>query len=129
MVKKSQNFENPGWNYKFIGKKKLFFILWILFYLHIEILHCGYYRVHTDIMVFVAGFCKRLQLDSSTYHRTTVAWPPRYHRTISDYHLESTSDIFHQRRSFWDVQCSVCTFYVLNDQLVCLNVIFADFRW
>ena len=46
-------------------------------------------------MVFTAGFCKLLHLDSSTYLRATVAWHPRYHRTISDYHRELTLDVFH----------------------------------
>ena len=67
-----------------------------MFYLHVEILHRGYYGVHPDIMVFTAVFfLKRLHLDSSTYLRATVAWPPRIHRTISENHRESTSDVFH----------------------------------
>ena len=28
-------------------------------------------------------------IESPTYLRPTVTWPPRYHRTISDYHRES----------------------------------------
>ena len=38
---------------------------------------------------------QRLHLESSTYLRATVAWPPRIHRTISENHRESTSDVFH----------------------------------
>ena len=66
-----------------------------MFYLNVEILYRRYYRVNPDIMVFTAGFCKRLHLDSSTYLHATVAWPPRIHRTISKNHRESTSDVFH----------------------------------
>ena len=56
-----------------------------MFYLHVEILRRGYYRL-------TAGVCKRLHLDSSNYLRAIVAWRSRYHRNISDYHRESHSD-------------------------------------
>ena len=69
-------------------EKEAFLILWILFYLHDEILY-------PDIMACTAGLCKRLHPDSSTYLRATVAWPSRIHRTISENHCESTSDVFH----------------------------------
>ena len=75
------------------------------------------------------GASKRLHLESSTYLPATGAWPPHIHRTISENHHESTSDIFHSATLI--LSCANVQFvrYVSNDQLVCLNVIRNDFRW
>ena len=56
-----------------------------MFFLHVEILQHGYYRL-------TAGFCKHLHLDSSNYLSATVLWHSCYHRAISDYHRELHSD-------------------------------------
>ena len=90
-------------------EKEAFLILLILFYLHVEILHRGYYSVHPDIMVFTAGFCKRLHLSSSTYLRATDAWPPRIHWTISKNHRGSTSDVFHSATLILSCAMLICT--------------------
>ena len=95
-----------------------------MFYLHIEILHRRYYIVHPDIMVFTAGFCKRLYLDSSTYLRATVTWPPRIHRTISENHRESTSATL-------ILSCAMLSLYVMFEMIsryvwMWFAMIFAD---
>ena len=96
-----------------------------MFYLHIEILQCGYYWVHLDIIVFTAVFCKRLHLDSSTYLRVTSA--------LSSNYQQLPSRIVFRHISFSDVHFELCDVeflcYLLNDQSVRLNVIRDDFRW
>jgi hypothetical protein len=81
-----------------------------LFYLHVGILHHGYNRVNSDIMVFTTGFCKCLHLDSSTYLCATVVWPPHIHRIISKNHRKSTSDIFQSLPLI--LSCAMLSLYV-----------------